>query len=94
MAQIAKEAMPEDAQVSDTLGWILYKRGVYEGALRLLSDSAQKLPNNPEVQYHLGMAQTKMNQSAEAKQTLERALAMSANFAGREEAQKARSQLD
>jgi TolA-binding protein len=62
--------------------------------LRLLADSAQKLPNNPEIQYHLGMAQAKMNQSAEAKHTLERALAMSSNFAGRDEAQKARSQLD
>ena len=91
MAQVAKEAMPEDPQVSDTLGWILYKRGVYEGALRLLSE---KLPSNAEVQYHLGMAQAKMNQSGEAKQTLERALAMNSDFAGRDEAKKTLSQLN
>ena len=33
--------------ISDTLGWILYKRGIYQ--------RAAKLPENPEIQYQLGM---------------------------------------
>jgi len=56
LAQTAKELAPEDAQVSDTLGWIFYRRGLHQRALALLKDSAAKLPGNPEVQYHLGMA--------------------------------------
>ena len=28
LAQIATELVPEDPHVSDTLGWILYRRGV------------------------------------------------------------------
>jgi uncharacterized protein HemY len=55
LAQTAKQEAPEDPRVSDTLGWILYKRGVYQRALALLKDSASKLPDNPQVQYHLGM---------------------------------------
>src|SRR5205823_3291861 len=33
LAQTAKEAAPDDPHISDTLGWILYKRGVYQRAL-------------------------------------------------------------
>ncbi|MBI2879041.1 MAG: tetratricopeptide repeat protein, partial [Candidatus Rokubacteria bacterium] len=33
LAQMAKELAPEDASVSDTLGWILYQRGIYHRAL-------------------------------------------------------------
>src|SRR5207244_9882604 len=36
LAQLAKEMAPDEAQFSDTLGWILYKRGVYQRALSLL----------------------------------------------------------
>jgi Flp pilus assembly protein TadD len=54
LAQTAKEAAPDELHISDTLGWILYNRGVYQRALALLKESAAKLPENPEVQYHLG----------------------------------------
>ena len=32
LAQTAKEESPDNPQISDTLGWILYKRGVYQRA--------------------------------------------------------------
>ena len=48
--------MPDDPHISDTLGWILYKRGVYQQATALLRESAAKRPESPEIQYHLGMA--------------------------------------
>ena len=47
LAQTAKELAPEDPQVSDTLGWIFYRRGVHQRALALLKDSAAKLPASP-----------------------------------------------
>src|SRR5207245_7632446 len=56
LAQMAKEVAPEEPHISDTLGWILYKRCVNQRAFTLLKESAAKLPENPEVQYHLGMA--------------------------------------
>ncbi|MBI2879044.1 MAG: tetratricopeptide repeat protein, partial [Candidatus Rokubacteria bacterium] len=50
----AKELAPEDASVSDTLGWILYQRGIYHRALALFKESAAGLPESPDVQYRLG----------------------------------------
>jgi hypothetical protein len=41
------------ALMTDALGWILYNRGVYQRAVALLKESASKLPEAPEVQYHL-----------------------------------------
>jgi tetratricopeptide (TPR) repeat protein len=37
LAQRAKQELPDKPHVSDTLGWILYKRGVYEQALNLFT---------------------------------------------------------
>src|SRR5262249_58187781 len=56
LAQRAKEAAPDDPHISDTLGWILYKRGVYQRAVTMLKESAAKLPDNLEGQYHAGTA--------------------------------------
>src|SRR4030095_15436541 len=93
LAQTAKEAAPDDPYISDTLGWILYQRGVYQRALALLKESAAKLPESPEVQYHLGMAALKVGDTTTAKRSLTTAVAASASFAGKEEAQKALAQL-
>jgi hypothetical protein len=49
-----KEQAPEDPRISDTLGWLLYKRGVHQRALGLLKESAAKLPSNPQVQITSG----------------------------------------
>ena len=35
-AQIAREAVPEDPNVGDTLGWVYYKKGLVETAYPLL----------------------------------------------------------
>jgi len=88
LAQAAKEAAPEDPYVSDTLGWILYKRGVYQRALGLIRESAAKLPDNPEIQYHLGMTYYKLGDSEAARQALGKALALSPRFPGVEEAHR------
>jgi Flp pilus assembly protein TadD len=60
LAQRARGELPKDPHVSDTLGWILYTRGVCEQTLNLLTESAAKLPTNPEVHYHLGITYYKL----------------------------------
>ena len=47
---------PADPHVLDTMGWILFKRGSIDKAVKLLKLSAAQLPESPSVQYHLGMA--------------------------------------
>jgi len=93
LAQMAKEASPDDPSISDTLGWILYNRGVYQRALTLLKESAAKLPENPEVQYHLGMAALKVGDTETAKKSLAAATAAPTNFVGKDEDRQALAQL-
>jgi len=88
LAQMAKEVAPDDPRVSDTLGWILYKRGIYQNALSLLRDSAAKLPDNPQVQYHLGMTYAQLGDQANARKALNAAIGSPADFQGKEDARK------
>ena len=64
----------------DTLGWILYKRGVYQRALSLLRESAEKLPTNPQVQYHVGMAYAQVGDKDNARKALTAATSTTAEF--------------
>ena len=45
LAKKASEAAPNQPHFADTLGWIEFKRRNYANALRLLRDSAIKLPD-------------------------------------------------
>jgi tetratricopeptide (TPR) repeat protein len=88
LAQVAREAAPEDPHVADTLGWILYKRGVYQRALGLLKESAARQPDSAEVHFHLGMTHHKLGDKAAAQQALNRALQLDGAFKGADEARQ------
>lgn len=88
LAELAKEMAPDEPHISDTLGWILYKRGVYQRALALLKESATKMPDNVQVQYHLGMTYAKLGERDAARQALGRAVSSPVGFAGKDEARR------
>jgi tetratricopeptide (TPR) repeat protein len=92
-AQIAKGKLPHDPSVADTLGWVYYKKGLYDSAIHELRDSAEKIPANPEVHYHLGMAYFKKQENDLAKASLEKALSLKPDFNGAEEARKTLAEL-
>jgi len=89
LAMQAKEAAPEDPHVLDTLGWILYQKGDYKWALSTLTDSVNKLPDNAEIRFHLGMTQYKLNDTEAAKQNLSKALELDDKFRGAEQTKQA-----
>ena len=60
--------------VQDTYGWIAFRRGEHEEALRYLEPAAQGLPDDPVVQYHLGMAYAALGRRDDAVAQLTRAL--------------------
>jgi Flp pilus assembly protein TadD len=93
LAQTAKEMLPQEPAVSDTLGWILYKRNVYGRALSLLSESASKQPGNAETQYHLGMTHYKLGHRDAARTALSHALKLNQSFPGAKEAKQALAEL-
>ena len=92
-ARMAKERLPEDPNVMDTLGWVYFKKGLYDNAISEFSDSLEKMPDNAVVNYHLGMAFYEKGDRDRAKSQLERALSLSQTFDGAEEAKKVLSGL-
>jgi predicted Zn-dependent protease len=80
--------------VSDTLAWVLYKRGIYQRAVALLEDSASKLPDNPTVQYHLGMAYSKVGNKEGARKALLAATGSNRPFPQLAEAKRALAELN
>ena len=88
LAKKAHQLQPDDASVADTLGWILYKKRDYPRALSLLQESAGKLADNAEVQYHLGMANYMMGRIAPAKEALQRAINSPTDFPDKEECKR------
>ena len=82
LALLAREQMPEEAQVDDTLGWVYYKKGLPESATPELERSVQKQPGNAVFHYHLGMAYAATGQAAKARRELEHALKLQPQFDG------------
>jgi tetratricopeptide (TPR) repeat protein len=73
LAQKAKAVQPDDPGVNDTLGWILYKQGLYWSAVPVLEFAVAKNPQ-ARFQFHLGMAYLAVGQSAQARTNLQAAL--------------------
>ncbi len=95
MAQTARRGMPNSANAADTLGWAYFQKGVYRSAIDMFQESLrlnQKrgAADDPTVHYHLGLAYQKVNQPAQARQQLERALKINPNNS---DARKALSEL-
>ena len=87
-AQTAREQKPDDPSIADTMGWLYYKKNAHLLSASLLKEAAEKLPTNPVVQYHLGMAQYKNGDKAGAKKSFQSALKLSQDFPGSEDAHK------
>jgi len=58
-AQQAKEIAPDLPDIDDTLGWVLYNKGIYPSALGYL-EGAAKRHNDPAIRYHLAMTYAKV----------------------------------
>jgi tetratricopeptide (TPR) repeat protein len=87
-AQTAREQRPDDPNIADTIGWVYYKKNAYLLAVSLLREAAEKIPAQPLVQYHYGMALHKSGDQAGAKKALQTALKLNPHFPGSDEARK------
>jgi tetratricopeptide (TPR) repeat protein len=82
LATAAKQGLPDNPDVDDTLGWIYYKKDMASVAIRPLEESLKRRPDTPEVLYHLGLAYAKTGDEAKAREALERALKLNPQFPG------------
>ncbi len=81
LAQIAKEILPNQSSVSDTIGWIHFKRGSKTIALSMLEEAiaqekAEKDEDriNPEILFHLAQVQAAVGQNDQAKKSIAQAI--------------------
>jgi tetratricopeptide (TPR) repeat protein len=71
MAKKARDAASNDPSISDTLGWILFKKHQYRDAVALLRDSANKNTKDLDIQFHYGMAAYVTGDESAAKVALQ-----------------------
>ncbi|HZM62481.1 MAG TPA: tetratricopeptide repeat protein [Vicinamibacterales bacterium] len=75
LVQKALEAEPDNPAYLDSLGWAYFRKGDLDGAEKHLAAAAQKLPENSEIQDHLGDLLAKRQRWSDAIAAWNRALA-------------------
>jgi Flp pilus assembly protein TadD len=93
LAEAAHQLSPNDPHVADTFGWILVKRGDFQRAVSVLKESAARVPADPGIQYHLGVASQAVGDTDSARRALRRAVDSPASFSDKEAARRALAAL-
>jgi tetratricopeptide (TPR) repeat protein len=88
LAMRARNLLPSDPSIADTLGWIYYKRGDYDLALSLVKESIRKIAQHPMILYHLGKIQNARNDNEATKAALTQALELGLDGEQAEEAKE------
>jgi tetratricopeptide (TPR) repeat protein len=92
LAQDAKNALPNEPSVADTLGWIMYKKGIPAAAIALFREAIEGYPEGHPlrgtVRYHLAKAYDRNGERDRAVAELKRALDEVAQFNERADAEK------
>ncbi|MEM7173053.1 MAG: tetratricopeptide repeat protein [Pseudomonadota bacterium] len=83
----------DDPFVQATLGWVHYRFGRVEEALAALQSAANRLPDEPQIQYHLGMAYLAADDKEKARALLQKAVSDEAAYPGKDDARKMLAQL-
>ena len=86
LAQDAKAALPDTATVADTLGWVLYKRGIPAAAISYLKEAVANSDGDITVSgislHHLAQAYEADGDPDKAQETLRRTIAALDEHAG------------
>jgi tetratricopeptide (TPR) repeat protein len=93
LALLAKQQLPDDPHISDTLGWVHYLRGSYTLAIPQFELALSEQPGNPTISYHLALALKGNMQNEKAAEILKETLEKHSSFAEREEAKALLAEL-
>ena len=80
LATMIRSNEPINPTYADTLGWAYYKKGVYRSARALFEEAVEKMPNNAEAHYHLGLAYRKLAETSKAEDELKIVLQLDPKF--------------
>lgn len=89
LAMLAKQAMPDEAHIADTLGWVHLKRQSYPLAISQFNQALTNRPDDPAIKYHLALAQFGNGEKEQAIATLQAVLTQKGSFKERNEAEEA-----
>ncbi len=74
LAERAKKKVPNNDDVSDTLGYVYYQKNLNAQALQIFRQLVQDAPQNPTFHLHLAMALEKQGDKQAAKDEAQKAL--------------------
>ena len=75
--RLIKEALkykPDDGYITDSLGWVYFKKGLFNEALNLLKKAVELVPDDPIMLEHLGDTYLKTNDRVNALKFYKRSL--------------------
>jgi tetratricopeptide (TPR) repeat protein len=75
--QLVRKALqqkPGDGYITDSLGWVYYKRGQYKKALPLLKQAVGLVPDDPIIREHLGDIYSKLGMIEKARESYRRSI--------------------
>jgi len=70
----AMELEPKDGYITDSLGWLFFKKGRFQEALTMLEKAISLVPDDPIILEHIGDVHTKINNRGKALEFYKRAL--------------------
>jgi len=65
---------PDDGYITDSLGWVFFKKGLYDKALIYLRKAVELAPDDPIILEHLGDAYLKLNDKENALKYYQKSL--------------------
>jgi len=74
MIKKALSYKPDNGYIIDSLGWVYFKKGLFEEAFQQLKRAVELIPDDPIVLEHLGDIYIQMNDPATAHKYYEQAL--------------------
>jgi tetratricopeptide (TPR) repeat protein len=80
LAQMAKEKLPDDPGIADTLGWAFFHKNAFTSAIAQFEEALETMPNNSTIHYHLGMACYKKGDRERAAEELRKAIDLNPDF--------------
>ncbi len=87
LAMQAKQSLPDQPHISDTLGWVHYKRNSYSLALSEFEQALDKRPGDPIILFHQALALNGLGENDKAIDALEKSLSSETEFQERAEAE-------
>jgi tetratricopeptide (TPR) repeat protein len=89
LAQRARERLPDSPQVTDTIGWVYYRKRLFTAAIPLFERAVALAPKNPTYRLHLALTYRDAGEAAKAREAFSQVLAVGPESPEATEARKA-----